>query len=419
MLPPFIVAGLFSSYILIMGLMFSQISHVSNSNASASSAAKSLESLRVKRDLIGLSGKELLKYFKTNLPTISSNSVFANLDHPLGVTKVSQLYDAFHDYLFGEDQRPIVQKLTQDVTIIPNVHSHNDYWRSLPLFEALMYGVTSVEADVWLTENNTSLSVSHDTRHIDPKHKSLDILYTQPLLEMLNHVNGPQNYHHSDVKEIFDEQDNKMHGVFYGDSSRSLQLLIDFKSENNEKTYELLMSKYLKPFIQRNYLTYLDLTTNEIIRGPLTIVLTGNYPIKESILDYESEDATSESNNHELNKGYFRDNKRYVFLDLPLHKQQLLAKLPTSVLSSASLSQLLTKCQSSLMLLKLRGHLSDDELKCIKKYINHAKEYHLATRIWGIPDWPISTRNRLWKQQFYDLNVDYINTDDLKDIANF
>lgn len=358
MLPPFIVAGLFSSYILIMGLMFSQISHVSNSNASVSSAAKSLESLRVKRDLIGLSGKELLKYFKTNLPTISSNSVFANLDHPLGVTKVSQLYDAFHDYLFGEDQRPIVQKLTQDVTIIPNVHSHNDYWRSLPLFEALMYGVTSVEADVWLTENNTSLSVSHDTRHIDPKHKSLDILYTQPLLEMLNHVNGPQNYHHSDVKEIFDEQDNKMHGVFYGDSSRSLQLLIDFKSENNEKTYELLMSKYLKPFIQRNYLTYLDLTTNEIIRGPLTIVLTGNYPIKESILDYESEDATSESNNHELNKGYFRDNKRYVFLDLPLHKQQLLAKLPTSVLSSASLSQLLTKCQSSLMLLKLASRSS-------------------------------------------------------------
>lgn len=396
--------------------MFSQISHFASFNTATSSTTHSLDLLRVKRDLLGLSGKELLNYFKVNLPTISSNSVFSNFDHPLAVSKVSQLYDCFHDYLFAENQRPMVQKLTQDVTIIPNVHSHNDYWRSLPLFEALMYGVTSVEADVWLTENNTSLSVSHDPRHIDPKHNTLETLYTHPLLEMLNHVNRPQV---DRSMGTLDGQTERMHGVFFGDSSQSLQLLIDFKSEDNEKTYELLMSKYLKPFIQLKYLTYYDLLTEEVVEGPITIVLTGNYPTNTPVLDYASDSQESNNEDHELNKGYFRDNKRYAFLDLPLHETNLQDKLPPSVLASASFSQLLSKCQSSSVLVKLRGHLSDDEIKCFKTFISHSKKNHLAARIWGVPEWPTTTRNKLWKQQFYDLSVDYINTDDLEGISNF
>ena len=45
--------------------------------------------------------------------------------------------------------------------IVPKkCHSHNDYWRSVPLFSALAAGCTSVEADVWLAEDG-ALLVSH------------------------------------------------------------------------------------------------------------------------------------------------------------------------------------------------------------------------------------------------------------------
>ena len=45
--------------------------------------------------------------------------------------------------------------------IVPKkCHSHNDYWRPVPLYSALAAGCTSVEADVWLAENG-ELLVSH------------------------------------------------------------------------------------------------------------------------------------------------------------------------------------------------------------------------------------------------------------------
>lgn len=39
------------------------------------------------------------------------------------------------------------------------IHSHNDYWRDVPLFSALSHGVTSVEADVWLNPKDGRLYV--------------------------------------------------------------------------------------------------------------------------------------------------------------------------------------------------------------------------------------------------------------------
>lgn len=39
------------------------------------------------------------------------------------------------------------------------IHSHNDYWRDVPLYTALSHGVTSVEADVWLNPKDGRLYV--------------------------------------------------------------------------------------------------------------------------------------------------------------------------------------------------------------------------------------------------------------------
>ena len=50
--------------------------------------------------------------------------------------------------------------VTRDVTPV-QCHSHNDYWRRVPLYDALRWGCTGVEADVWLFDEE--LYVGHNT----------------------------------------------------------------------------------------------------------------------------------------------------------------------------------------------------------------------------------------------------------------
>ncbi|KAL7285194.1 hypothetical protein ACG7TL_000287 [Trametes sanguinea] len=69
------------------------------------------------------------------------------------------------------------------------IHSHNDYWRDVPLLTALSFGVASVEADVSLF--NGTLYVGHENAALTPD-RTLDSLYIQPLLQILKKMN-PQN----------------------------------------------------------------------------------------------------------------------------------------------------------------------------------------------------------------------------------
>lgn len=51
---------------------------------------------------------------------------------------------------------------TRDIIPI-RCHSHNDYWRKVPLFSAIRAGCISVEADVWHFKNDDTLYVGHST----------------------------------------------------------------------------------------------------------------------------------------------------------------------------------------------------------------------------------------------------------------
>jgi hypothetical protein len=53
---------------------------------------------------------------------------------------------------FGEGLKEYPTDATRDVIPIP-CHSHNDYWRRVPLFDAIHWGCTGVEADVWLFDD--------------------------------------------------------------------------------------------------------------------------------------------------------------------------------------------------------------------------------------------------------------------------
>lgn len=62
------------------------------------------------------------------------------------------------------------------------VHSHNDYLRNVPFWEALAAGAGSVEADVFLVGD--SLYVAHTKEEIETL-RTLETLYLQPLQKML------------------------------------------------------------------------------------------------------------------------------------------------------------------------------------------------------------------------------------------
>ena len=60
-------------------------------------------------------------------------------------------------------------------------HSHNDYWRPRPLFDALSLGFKSVEADIFLVD--TTLLVGHERADLRPD-RTLESLYLAPLRQL-------------------------------------------------------------------------------------------------------------------------------------------------------------------------------------------------------------------------------------------
>lgn len=75
---------------------------------------------------------------------------------------------------------------TKSVLPIP-CHSHNDYTRNVPLFDALHAGCTSVEADIWLVGSNKELQVGHNKASLSPS-RTLESLYLRPLVRLLDRV---------------------------------------------------------------------------------------------------------------------------------------------------------------------------------------------------------------------------------------
>lgn len=154
-----------------------------------------------------------------------------------------EIWDATHQS-FIQNVRPVA------------VHSHNDYTRRLPLWEALGSGCTSVEADVHLTKSD--LLVGHSNRGLN-RENSLRAMYLEPLQRLIESRNlGPSR--------------ESWNGVFDKVPQQTLVLLIDFKGESQATLTEL--NKQLDPLRKLDYLTHWN-GTDRVMR-PLTIVATGN-----------------------------------------------------------------------------------------------------------------------------------------------
>ena len=86
------------------------------------------------------------------------------------------------------------------------IHSHNDYARRAPFWQAYAQQVYSIEADLFLCDG--ALLVGHDPEDLDPK-MTFEALYVEPLVVLYDR-NG---------------------GRAWRDSDEELQLMIELKSE--------------------------------------------------------------------------------------------------------------------------------------------------------------------------------------------
>ena len=281
----------------------------------------------------------------------------SGLQHIVDTWEEPQAAKAFHFDWRDDFSRDIVPK---------SCHSHNDYWRSVPLYAALAAGCTSIEADIWLTEDG-ELRVSHSWESTTSD-RTLKSLYIDPLLNIVEQRNAT----------TASEPDKKT-GVFDMDPGATTILLIDFKSDP-AATWPVLLSQ-LGPLRSKDWLTYYDGST--LHTGPLTIVGTGNAPFNLI------QSMTS----------------RYIFFDAPLlavSDDQYNTK--NSYYASAALSDAVGKLWFASM--------SSKQVGTVKQQIEAASAKGLKSRYWGTPSWPIGKRDEIW-EALMSMGVGVLNVDDL------
>ena len=138
------------------------------------------------------------------------------------------------------------------VYTVANAHSHNDYERPSPFWEAYKHGFGSIEADIYLLDSSEKLFVAHTRSDLDGPRRTLDSLYLVPLSECIR----------------------KNNGFVYADRSRKLQLLIDIKTAAVPTLNRLVTVLKQYP---------------ELIRSTsLQIVISGNRPAADSFHLYPS-----------------------------------------------------------------------------------------------------------------------------------
>ncbi|CCE66156.1 hypothetical protein TPHA_0O01890 [Tetrapisispora phaffii CBS 4417] len=291
--------------------------------------------------------------------------------------------------------------LTKDV--VPKaIHSHNDYWRELPLFDALTHGATSVEADVWYVKNSYSkyvLAVGHNKAYLDTENTTLYNLYTGPLLALLKPPSALLKKN-PELKET---------GVFYNEPHRTLYLYIDFKTEADVETYELLL-KYLAPLVDCNLVSYYDLMKEVTVSRPITVIATGNYP------EYLATAGGQLSNNLQ---GSF---KRYVFKDLTMlpvidNETDLdtFGKELEKVVKrySEDFNALTASISFKNFIKDFTSFTKHDPNDYLRRYIEICHKYNLKVRIWDTPEWPLANAVYVWQKLINYYKVDLLCVDNL------
>jgi hypothetical protein len=301
----------------------------------------------------------------------------------LGLPGDEPFDDAFHNFQDSFSISPFrpgypVEFLKRVLPI--QCHSHNDYWRQRPLFSALGTGCISVEADVWLVDDD--LLVGHAEGELTHE-RTLQSLYIDPLVEVLEYM----NLHTSS------DRTKELNGVFYQDPAQTLVLLIDFKTPDIWSH----AVEQLGPLRERGYLTTWN--GQDRIMRPITVVVSGSTPFHLLTLN---------------------DTYRDIFYDAPLGDLDEWDDLeggpdrPSSVLKYNPSNSYYASANLFQAIGALPGFsFTEPQTELLRVQIGRAREQGLVPRYWGIPRWPRGLRDRIWDVLIHE-NTGVLNVDDLR-----
>ncbi len=283
---------------------------------------------------------------------------------------------------------------SRDITPLP-CHSHNDYWRQVPLYDALAAGCTSVEADVWLSGND--LFVGHSRKSLT-KERTLESLYIDPIVSILSIQNTPSQFTNINRTSPNNTTTSttELNGVFETNPNVPLILLIDMKTDG-ASTFSAVL-EHLEPFRSRGWLTHFN--GSAVVPGLITVVGTGNTPFDLLVANTT-----------------YRD----IFYDAPLDEfwgddstpitdyDQLLAGMKYTAENSHYASVSFQKAIGNLW----HGMLSPQQVLKIRGQIRASKERGLKARYWDTPSWPVGRRDHVWDILMTE-GVGVLNVDDLE-----
>lgn len=289
-------------------------------------------------------------------------------------------------------------------------HSHNDYWRKVPLFSALKAGCISVEADVWLYDDE--LYVGHTTTSLT-QDRTLRNLYINPLLNILATQNPRTDFQ--------PQSSGSQNGVFDTDPSQTLILLIDFKTAGH--ALWPVVSSQLEPLRSKGYLTSCNGTG--VTEGPITVVATGNAPFDlvtanathrdiffDAPLDVMADPDPATLSSQDPNPNPEQDpnaNSR----DLGQGHTGLPPNLSTafhptnSYYASVSFKKSITHSPI------FWPRLTSAQIEKIRAQIRGAHARGLKVRYWATPGWPRGLKEYVWRVLVRE-GVDILNVDDLE-----
>ena len=305
------------------------------------------------------------------------------------------------------------------------------------MFSAIEAGCIGVEADIWLFEEE--LFVGHSVASLT-RNRTLDSLYINPLLEILSKQNPKLT--------MLPDDTSRPHGVFDTDPEQTLILLIDFKT-SGQALWPHVQSA-LQPLRDKSYLTQLN--GSGLIRGPITVVGTGNTPFdlvnsketnpyRDVFFDAPLDDMYEGTNSDDLPTALsidenapkdrkkketlskedvsMADTGKVRFEDAREWRSDIEGQEESGTISgSANAYNISNSYYASVSFVDAIGHLGDGEfskhqLGLLRGQVKGAHRRGLKARYWDLPFWPISLRNHVWDVLVKE-GVDLLNVDDLK-----
>ena len=300
-------------------------------------------------------------------PTLGHDSIGARSERRrwiLARSDMKPLLPLLTLFFFGPATVAWAQSDPSTEVAIPNEpilsgHSHNDYLRQTPLWDALSLGFISIEVDIHLVEG--ALLVGHEEENLDAT-RTLQSLYLEPLR---NHV--------------------RAHNGWVYPSEHSLDLLIDIKSDARS-TYEALrgvLAQYSEMLT-----TYSE---TQVQTRAISVIVSGNRP--RALMMAEAVRMTSYDGRIE---------------DI----EDLAARVPANFIS------MISDDWEDHFSWRGLGSLSDRDSRRLAQRLETAHRSGYRLRFWNIPAPDHRPIEEVWSQ-LLDAGVDLLSVDDVDAYRDF